>query len=96
MIYLKKVSYFNKNKSFKGKIYKIKNTKIINFRTKQNLLSDSDIINLFMGFVRLIKKSVVFEMEKKYQNKIDYLTRRLNQTLEKNDDVKFNSFEDNK
>ena len=87
MIYLKKVSFVKKGK-IQFKKFKISNPKLLNFKAKPQLLSDKDIVNLFMGFVRLIKKSAMFEIEKKYQNQIDYLTRRLN---EKNQEDLFNN-----
>lgn len=41
------------------------------------LLSDSDILNLFNGFIRLIKKSVEIELESKYLFEINKLKKEL-------------------
>ncbi len=39
------------------------------------MLSEQDIINLFLGFVRLIKRSATLEVEQKYRRKIKDLIK---------------------
>ena len=41
------------------------------------LLSDRDILNLFNGFIRLIKKSVEIKLESKYLFEINKLKKEL-------------------
>ena len=53
---------------FTPKVLKFKNLSII---------SDDDMIHLFMGFVRLIKKSVEIDVESKYLKKIKILENRI-------------------
>ena len=40
-----------------------------------SLISDEDMVSLFLGFVRLIKKSVELDMENKYSHKIKLLEK---------------------
>ena len=49
---------------------------------REGLISDEDITNLFLGFVRLIKKSVEVDMENKYLDKIKNLETRLKEALQ--------------
>lgn len=42
-----------------------------------NLISDEDIMHLFLGFIRLIKKSIELDMENKYINRIKSLESKL-------------------
>lgn len=87
MICVKKLFYIRKSQYGKSRVFRSKNPKILNFKARSNILTDSDITNLFMGFVRLIKKSIICELEKKYQDKIEYLTRRLNENLSKEKNI---------
>ena len=87
MICVKKLFYIKKCQYKKYRIFKSKNSKILNFKSRSNILTDSDITNLFMGFVRLIKKSIICEVEKKYRDKIEYLTRRLNENISKEKNI---------
>ena len=49
----------------------------LKFQSSLDIISDEDIMSLFLGFVRLIKKSVEIEMENKYQKTIKSLQLRL-------------------
>lgn len=51
---------------------------ILRFQNYNELISDEDIINLFMGLVRLIKKSTEMKMEAKYAKEIACLKSALN------------------
>ena len=44
---------------------------------ENKLISDEDLINLFMGLTRLIKHSTEVELESKYLGRIKYLERKL-------------------
>lgn len=50
---------------------------ILKFQNKNEIISDEDIINLFVGFVKLIKKSVEFKLESKYVREINRLKKEL-------------------
>lgn len=52
--------------------YLIKNPNVLKFNDKSNLLSEKDMINLFLGFIRLVKKSVSYELEEIYRKKLRY------------------------
>lgn len=39
---------------------------VLKFERRKESLSDEDILNLFMGFIRLIKKSTEIEVEERY------------------------------
>lgn len=49
-----------------------KNPNILTFKDKSRLLSEKDMINLFLGFIRLVKKSVSYEIEEAYRKKLKY------------------------
>jgi hypothetical protein len=63
------------NKNMHGTFYAKK--QILRFEKPNNCLDDDDIINLFMGFLRLIKKSVELEVEERYLLEIRQLKNRL-------------------
>ena len=44
--------------------------RLLKFKNPSEMISNEDIMNLFAGFVRLIKKSAQIEMEEKYCNQI--------------------------
>ena len=64
------------NKIFYGK------KRLLKFKSQNELVSDEDLMRLFLGFVRLIKKSSELEAEEKYCQKIARLEREL-RTLKK-------------
>lgn len=65
----------NINKNMSGVYYTKK--RLIKFQKPNDILSDEDILNLFMGFVRLIKKSTEIEVENKYILEINKLQNKL-------------------
>ena len=44
--------------------------RILKFQNPNGLVSDEDILNLFLGLVRLIKKNTELIMEEKYLHEI--------------------------
>ena len=60
---MKKVFYFKK--------------RILKFQNPNGLVSDEDILNLFLGLVRLIKKNTELIMEEKYLHKISSLQAQI-------------------
>ena len=50
---------------------------ILKFSTSSELVSQEDILSLFMGLCRLIKKSSEYALESKYLNRIEYLEKIL-------------------
>ena len=64
------------NKRVMGKFFT--KYKVLKFEIKSDLISDDDIMDLFMGLVRLIKKNTELVMEEKYLNAINQLTHELN------------------
>ena len=60
---LKKIFYFKK--------------RILKFQNPNGLVSDEDILNLFLGLVRLIKKNTELIMEEKYLHKISSLQAQI-------------------
>ena len=63
------------NKNMSG-IYYTKR-QLLYFESRQDILSYDDMLSLFMGFVRLIKKSTEIEVENKYLLEINKLKRKL-------------------
>lgn len=53
------------------------NKQILQFQNYTELISDDDIINLFMGLVRLIKRSAEMKIEAKYSREIEQLKDEL-------------------
>ena len=49
------------------------NKRVLKFKSKSPIVSDEDIINLFLGLVRLIKKNTEISLEEKYLDKISTL-----------------------
>ena len=60
---MKKIFYFKK--------------RILKFQNPNGLVSDEDILNLFLGLVRLIKKNTELIMEEKYLHKISSLQAQI-------------------
>ncbi|MGN0961408.1 MAG: hypothetical protein ACI4PF_04335 [Christensenellales bacterium] len=56
-----------------GKYFTCK--QILKFQNYNELISDDDIVNLFMGLVRLIKKSTELKMEAKYRCHDDHFRK---------------------
>lgn len=50
---------------------------LLKFESNNELISQEDILNLFMGLCRLIKKSSEYVLESKYIKRIKYLERLL-------------------
>ena len=51
--------------------------RILQFKNSSSIISDDDLVNMFVGFVRLIKKSTEIEIEDKYLKKIELLEKEL-------------------
>ena len=47
--------------------------RVLKFKSKSPIVSVEDIINLFLGLVRLIKKNTEISLEEKYLDKISKL-----------------------
>lgn len=57
-----------------------KERKILKFEPKpRELLTDSEIMKVFGGLVRLIQKSAEYNATKKVESQLDYYVRRLNE-----------------
>ena len=65
-----KANYITRGKFFVSK-------RILKFQSNSELITDEDIINLFLGLVRLIKKSTEIKTEEKYSMKITMLKREI-------------------
>ncbi len=53
------------------------NKKVIQFPSREDYITDEDILDLFMGLVELIKKNTEIKTEQKYQYIIQKLKREL-------------------
>lgn len=51
--------------------------RILKFKRTNGLISDEDILNLFLGLVKLIKKNTELKMEEKYLCKINKLQAQI-------------------
>ena len=75
----------SKNKQLKSKVLEFKEGAC------GEILTEREINNLFLGFVNLIKKNVVFEKENHYKNEIKYCNFRINEYIielnKKNDEI---------
>ena len=59
-----------------------KNNKIIQFQPKQSeLLSQSEIMKVFSGLVRLIQKSADYNAQQKMKAQLEYYKQKLNETI---------------
>ena len=67
-------------RKFRG-IY-FENQRVLQFKKSDELISEDDIFNLFLGFVRLIKRSVEIEVENRYESKINSLEKELERIKE--------------
>ncbi len=69
------------NKYRKEEKIKISKGNIITIKPKSKALTDDDINNLIKGFVGLIKKNAIYELNLKYKTIIKDYNTRLNNTL---------------
>lgn len=60
---------------------------VLRFSSQEELVSNEDILSLFMGLCRLIKKSSEYTIESKYLKRINYLEK----TLEKHN-ISYNKY----
>jgi len=59
-----------------------KNNKIIKFQPKQSeLLTQSEILKVFSGLVRLVQKSAQYNAEQKVKTQVEYYKQKLNETI---------------
>ena len=63
------------SKSISGVYYT--RIKVLQFKPQVDLVSDEDIMDLFMGLVRLIKRNAELEVEERYLDKIKSMTRKI-------------------
>ena len=63
------------NKTINGVYYT--RIKVLQFKPQVDLVSDEDIMDLFMGLVRLIKRNAELEVEERYLDKIKSMTRKI-------------------
>ena len=56
--------------------------RILQFQNHNELISDEDILNLFLGLVRLIKKSTEIKIEEKYSRQIVNLKKEIKRLKE--------------
>lgn len=47
--------------------------RVLKFKSKSAIVSDEDIMNLFLGLVKLIKKNTEISLEEKYLERINKL-----------------------
>lgn len=52
-------------------------SRILQFKKPNCLISDEDIMNLFVGLVKLIKKNTQLELEEKYLHQINKLQEQI-------------------
>lgn len=57
--------------------------RVLQFKKNLGLVTDDDIMNLFLGLVRLVKKNTEIIMQEKYLNKITKLENELNRIKNK-------------
>lgn len=62
-----------------------KNPYLLKFRNNMQggTLREEDMINLFMGFIKLIKKSIRAELEFEYKKKLGYYHLKIQKLLSK-------------
>ena len=59
-----------------------KNNKILKFQPKQTeLLTQSEIIKVFSGLVRLVQKSADYNAQQKVKTQVEYYKQKLNETI---------------
>ena len=50
---------------------------VLKFESNQEIISEEDILDLFIGLVRLIRRSAEVSIEEKYQRELNDLKREL-------------------
>lgn len=62
-----------------------KNPNLLKFRNNMQggTLREEDMVNLFMGFIKLIKKSIRAELEFEYKKKLGYYHLKIQKLLSK-------------
>lgn len=63
------------NRNLTGIFYPKKH--VLKFKKNTELISDSDIFDLFFGFINLIKKNTELKLESQYINEINKLKNEL-------------------
>ncbi len=74
-----------KNKKMKQTVFSrnIQTAKVLQFEKTDKFLTEQDMMNLFMGFIRLIKKSIAAEIESEYKKKLVYYQTKIKSILSK-------------
>lgn len=79
-----------KHNAYKSKLIKkqffycnVRRAEVLQFEKLDNYLSEQDMVNLFMGFIRLIKKSIASEIESEYKKKLLYYQTKIKNILNK-------------
>lgn len=81
---LKKLIAYKNIKINKAVFYfNIQTAKVLQFEKTNKFLSEQDMMNLFMGFIRLIKKSIASEIESEYKKKLAYYQTKIKNILSK-------------
>ena len=73
-------------RKFSGKIFRIaKNPILLKFEnvSSYEILKEEDFINLFIGFIKLIKTSIRQDLEIKYKRKLGYYHEKIQELLSK-------------
>lgn len=62
-----------------------KNPNLLKFRNNMQggTLREEDMVNLFMGFIKLVKKSIRAELEFEYKKKLGYYHLKIQKLLSK-------------
>ena len=69
-----------------GKIFRTyKNPRILRFESVENnrLLKEEDFLNLFLGIIKLLKKSIRRDLEIEYKRKLGYYHEKIQKILSK-------------
>ena len=64
------------SKNIRGKFYLSK--RILRFKNPSDIITDKDIMNLFMGFINLLQSMAEQRLEQKYSSEILRLQREIN------------------
>lgn len=79
-----------KNKTYKNKKTKkhvfycsFQTAKILRFEKSDKYLTEQDMMNLFTGFLRLIRRSIISEVENEYKKKLAYYQAKIKNILSK-------------
>lgn len=71
----------NKYRNFKSKQKPIKTDNIIKFSKKKDKISDAELQALFMGLVRLVKRSATDEVNEQVKNTMERANQELRKTI---------------